>query len=363
MIAVFYHLGQIGDNWRKIYTEHMERLEPVIKEATAFFLHVEGEEELPFTPANAVVVKNSLPGKLGEEGDTLESLHTFAVQNPGWKILYTHSKGVTKPVYEEVKGWTDFLFSEVVDKREKYLNALSEVGAAGPLPRSSAYKCPECFGVEGILGEYFPHFSGNFWWATSEHIAELDPSFLHNTQLCLNTRRASEFWVCSSGAFSKNLGNPWACWNIYLENEWTFYESPPEIWFLGKEPHRGCLHRAIDSGIFSRVLIETENIHLFEDLGVEEVKIKDIISQSYKNVWFYCPNSRLFYFEVTERNVLFEELRDTSFMARNQVFIRADAPQLLKEKDGKVLTTGNPFCKDPRLELKGIVTWKGLISA
>lgn len=370
MIAVFYHLGQIGDNWRKIYTEHMERLEPVIKEATAFFLHVEGEEELPFAPANAIVVKNSLPGKLGEEGDTLESLHTFAVQNPGWKILYTHSKGVTKPVYEEVKGWTDFLFSEVVDKREKYLNALSEVGAAGPLFQKSAMKSTPFLGTEAYILEYFPHFTGNFWWATSEHIGQLNKSYLRNTSICITTRRASEFWICSSGTFEENLGRPWASWNIYYQKDWGIPEKDPEIWFLGKLPHLGCLNRAVSSRIFSRIVIEAEDKYkplYYQYPQVEFKTVAEAIKEYHTNVWWYCPNSRLFYFDVTDREALFNDLKDTGFLTRNNVFIRADVTsgyhRVLKEEAGKVLTKSNIFYNDPRLDLKGIETWKGLLSA
>lgn len=368
MIAVFYHLGQFGDYWKDLYTEHMRRLEPVLKEATVFFLHIEGEEELPFAPANAIVVKNRDPERLGEEGDTLAAMHRFAKASPGWKILYTHSKGVTKVIENEVHKWTDYLFSEVVDKREHYLSQLKNYGVSGPVfhPAGAHIKSfisntpQSCFFVE-----YKPHYSGNFWWTTSEHIAALDPEFLKDLDgKCLGTRRASEFWVCSKGTFDTDSGAPKVTLDCYTEKEWVKEEWTPEVWFIGKEPSPNSIQAVLKEDIITRWVIETEDPAKYEGLPVEICEdLNTLVKGKYKGVYFYCPGTEKFYLKVLDKKRLLLDLKWPNLHIRNGVFFYGSTEGNLNYSDGK-LSIGPKnqglylVEDDSRLLLRGIQTWK-----
>lgn len=91
----------------------------------------------------------------GSESDTLKLLWNTC-QKEDINVLYLHSKGVTKPNFNNVKDWANLMEYFLIEKHEQCLEAL------------------ETHDVCGV--NYFntkPHYSGNFWWATSKHIKRL----------------------------------------------------------------------------------------------------------------------------------------------------------------------------------------------
>lgn len=121
-------------------------------------------------------------------------------------ILYLHSKGVSRPPWQ---------FPGVASWRETMIYGLSVY----------RHVCWEELG-RGVdaVGSYYrdlprPHFSGNFWWARSSHIATLDrigPQYLD-----------PEMWILSA---------PQCTWSE-LQNEGNSYFQPIEILFYKSKMH------------------------------------------------------------------------------------------------------------------------------
>lgn len=90
----------------------------------------------------------------------LETLHTHARNEKDFKVLYLHSKGVTKGNNNSVLDWIELLTYFTVDLHNECLELLNTYDTCGVnLQR-----------YEGIL-----YYSGNFWWANSNYIKSLSP--------------------------------------------------------------------------------------------------------------------------------------------------------------------------------------------
>jgi hypothetical protein len=114
----------------------------------------------------------------GDEKDTLKNMLDSI--EPGDYVMYIHTKGVTH-CKEPYNLWRRLIGHKVVNEWKNCLRHLKEYGCVGPLYRENTY-----------LG-YYPHFSGNFWWATYEYIQTLnntllEPDYKHG-------RMGAEFWI------------------------------------------------------------------------------------------------------------------------------------------------------------------------
>lgn len=89
------------------------------------------------------------------EADTLKMIQNYCKSNSG-KILYIHSKGVTKPNNKNIQDWVNLMEYFLIEKHEKCLEALDNHDVCG---------------VNYLPSK--PHYSGNFWWANSKHINRL----------------------------------------------------------------------------------------------------------------------------------------------------------------------------------------------
>lgn len=94
---------------------------------------------------------------------TLQLLYDDAKDNNGspYNILYIHSKGVTRdrttPIGRHVEQWTAFMAHFLLTEYQIATHCLETVDLVGV----KYMRLP------------VPHFSGNFWWATSTYIATL----------------------------------------------------------------------------------------------------------------------------------------------------------------------------------------------
>ena len=110
---------------------------------------------------------------------TLKLMHYFSLQQSDKvNILYLHTKGITHnngtPVYENVQDWINYMLYFLVEKHEKCVDLLNRYDTVGL----------------NYLVEPHKHWSGNYWWATSQHISKLDVSMLKD-------RHDAEWW-CNS---------------------------------------------------------------------------------------------------------------------------------------------------------------------
>jgi hypothetical protein len=198
-LAIFYHIGQIGIG-AFVYISQVHKLytSGLIKEADYVHFGVNGNQELFNVPENTKVVYNQ---NHKEETDTLVSLRDFCKENPDYKILYFHTKGVSK---ESMNGesWRLMMEYYVIDRWKEcieYLNDYDVVGSnlkvLGPTTWSDGTQTWEKAGTQ--------HFVGNFWWANAFYVNTLDDEFLKS-----DFRLDREFWIGTGNGKMKSLYQP-----------------------------------------------------------------------------------------------------------------------------------------------------------
>ena len=188
-IAIFYHIGQIGLS-AFVYQTQLHRLyaSGLIKEADYIHFGVNGDQELFNVPEKAIIKRNT---NWKEETETLISLKNFAQENPKYKILYLHTKGVSKGTLA-TNAWRLMMEYFVIDKWKECVNMLNTYDCVG----SNLNPVGDTLWGDGsitkpIEGSY--NFTGNFWWTNGKHINTLDHSFLYT-----NYRVDRELWIGSN---------------------------------------------------------------------------------------------------------------------------------------------------------------------
>jgi hypothetical protein len=122
------------------------------------------------------------------EFPTLNGLKDFCAHTPG-QILYLHTKGVSAPDNECINDWREYMMYITIERFADCFKALETHDSCGV----------------DVRNEPVPHYSGNFWWANSEHINSLP--YPKELPTVLTERHKAEFWVGSSGSH-KSL---WDC--------------------------------------------------------------------------------------------------------------------------------------------------------
>lgn len=127
------------------------------------------------------------------EAHTLCVLRDFCKNNPEHKVLYFHTKGISRPFTDSKlfpsnnnKPWTfNWRNSMQWHCIVNHVNCLSDLDSH------------DIVGTKWIWGPSPPHFSGNFWWANASYINTLtDPmEFKH---WWLWGRFSCEFWIGGS---------------------------------------------------------------------------------------------------------------------------------------------------------------------
>lgn len=104
---------------------------------------------------------------------TLKLIHTYAKAND-CNILYMHTKGASR-TSAPIVAWRLYMSFFCVNKWKDAVKMLEHY---------------DTYGVE-FHQQPSRHYSGNFWWATSEHIKQLaEPA---------GSRLDQEFWVTKNG--------------------------------------------------------------------------------------------------------------------------------------------------------------------
>ena len=157
------------------------------KEFDAIYIHNIGLP-LPnkYTDSRIVIRHESdNPGEF--ELPTLRRISEFSKWNPRAKILYLHTKGISYPKgdtrYVNVQDWTQYML-HFVCKVPHCIDLLSSYDTAGCNQSETPY----------------PHYSGNFWWATAKYISTLS---LHT----LTDKASAEWWILSGKANPHSLKN------------------------------------------------------------------------------------------------------------------------------------------------------------
>lgn len=183
-----------------IYQQQVHRLYTSGLMEAADYIHfgVNGDQELFNVPDKVIVKQNQ---NWEEETETLLDLKNFSQKNLDYRILYFHTKGVSKGTLNG-NSWRLMMEYFVIDRWNecvKYLNDYDCVGSnlkiLGPTTWSDGTKTWEKAGTQ--------HFVGNFWWANASYISELPDDFLRS-----DFRLDREFWIGTGNGKMKSLYQP-----------------------------------------------------------------------------------------------------------------------------------------------------------
>jgi hypothetical protein len=207
-LAIFYHIAQMGMS-AFIYQQQVHRLyaSGLIKAADYIHFGVNGDNELFNVPEKAIIKRNQ---NWKEETETLISLRDFCNQNPDYKVLYFHTKGVSKGTLT-TNAWRLMMEYFVVDKWKECVSMLDEYDCVG----SNLSPVGETLWSDGSIskpleGTY--NYTGTFWWANAKHIQTLNDNFLYS-----NYRVDRELWIGSNPKSNPGtLYQPREC-NLYMD--------------------------------------------------------------------------------------------------------------------------------------------------
>ena len=109
------------------------------------------------------------------EISTINLIHTFCKYNQNCEILYLHTKGITCPNSELIIDWKNMMTYFLINKHTECFSLLKKYDAIGSNYSNLPHK----------------HFSGNFWWATSNYINTLNKISISFV------RHDAEWWILS----------------------------------------------------------------------------------------------------------------------------------------------------------------------
>ena len=157
------------------------------------------------------------------EINTINSAYEGA-EKENCNILYLHTKGVSYNGNNNcVNEWTNYISYFNIYKSDMCINLL---------------KIHDCVGVnmQENMKEKVPlHYSGNFWWATSQYLRKLNKCGRvdeNKQDCCLTDKNNHEFWL-----LSKKIGSYVSLWTsnvnmyhvCYLEDNYKNKEITPVI--------------------------------------------------------------------------------------------------------------------------------------
>ena len=113
------------------------------------------------------------------ELQTINLMYRFSERNPNTKVLYLHTKGVsyTQGSSPNITDWRNLMLYFLVDKYDQ-LQILDHLSNQ-----------TDAIGVN-LLSKPHLHFSGNFWWSTTNHMRRLGP-------ITSGVRHDAEWWILS----------------------------------------------------------------------------------------------------------------------------------------------------------------------
>jgi len=156
--VIFYHMYCVNDcyerfvnTYNKIVSSGLIDKIQSIKVVLVGPLKQEIQSKLSDFNKTELFIKNST----ASEAETLSLLWNYCYEN-NCNVLYLHSKGVTKPNHKNIQDWKNLMEYFLIEKFQLCIDSLQKHDVCG---------------VNYLPGR--PHYSGNFWWATSSHIKKL----------------------------------------------------------------------------------------------------------------------------------------------------------------------------------------------
>ena len=165
----------------------------LINNIYSIFICFIGSEKIPISDYdisqynyNNIIKIIKLSDNLNDyELPTLNFLYNFCIKNIDNNVLYLHTKNVGKEINLCIEDQINYMLYFLVTKWEKCINNLENFDSCGVDLRNNP-----------VL-----HYSGNFWWSTSDNIISLpSPVEFSNLNIYPNhlnsVRHNQEFWIC-----------------------------------------------------------------------------------------------------------------------------------------------------------------------
>ena len=138
-------------------------------------------------------IRNVVTDEDGWELHTLKVIHDDCRHEPNQYVMYMHTKGLSHYYNSKdnpqrlswVNTWRHFMESVCIDEWRECVKDLSTYDAVGM----------------NLYSQPFPHFSGNFWWATGKHIIKLNDPFKYKDvnpapdRPGVTNRHQAEAWI------------------------------------------------------------------------------------------------------------------------------------------------------------------------
>lgn len=163
-ILVFFHI-YCNSSTKKIMQEQIIKMifSPLYEKVDYIYCFLTGEPEYINICNDEILLygKKFIIKDIGANDKTYErfTLHLMKKYiNPDDKVLYIHSKGVTKPDDINVYLWRTYMEYYMFVKCEKCIKLLDDYDVVG---------------VDFQTRNNTPHFSGNFWWTTGKYYLSL----------------------------------------------------------------------------------------------------------------------------------------------------------------------------------------------
>jgi hypothetical protein len=113
--------------------------------------------------------------------DTMKWVRDYAKENPGDYILFLHTKGISH-FDAPTEDWRRYMEYFTIWNWQDCIAKLKE-----------GYDCCGVMWNSKTVWGHYPHFSGAFWWASTDYINTLDHSYLD-----LEWKYYREFWIGSN---------------------------------------------------------------------------------------------------------------------------------------------------------------------
>jgi len=185
-LNIFWHICAIG-RWKDIVLNQLETIKSsgLYEEAECIHVTFLGEQslDLDFLKDPKIQIRNRHKDIKLYESACLNDLGNWSRSNDS-KVLYLHSKGASRDGWEygNVWEWRKMMEYFLVEKWEDCVSSLDEYDTIGCNISTSGFG---------------RHYSGNFWWANSSYLSNLEPIVISNEDLW--------FWRCETWIMS---GNP-----------------------------------------------------------------------------------------------------------------------------------------------------------
>ncbi len=186
-IVIFIHAAAIG-KYKQRLREYMAKFKEsgLYDEVKAIYINYVGPiGDVSIFDGDDKVIYQQVSENLADyELPTHSALYNFCKIHPNYKVLYLHTKGIHQEPNQCIEDWVEYMSYFCINKWRVCVDKLNTYRTVGVDLRD------------------YPtlHYSGNFWWATSEHIASLvEPYDFSNLQKYPNAfnsfRHNHEFWL------------------------------------------------------------------------------------------------------------------------------------------------------------------------